>query len=717
MRDTDWPAEDLRARLAAEATLAQKQTELATANTKIAAHAKQLTDEIIVKRQEAESLRGENLEVRSHLEKAESAMRLAERRLWDSLEAIEDGFAVFDGDNRLIAANRAYLAPFEDLEDVRVGAAYPDILQLAVEEGIVDHGDMWGPDWVSMMLARWDDPMRSPLTLRLWNNQFIRLIEQRTDGGDMVTLAVNVTDTIAREKELDEARLKAEAANRAKSAFLANMSHEIRTPMNGVLAMADLMAEGTLDDDQRLCLDTIRTSGEALLVIINDVLDYSRIEAEKLSLHPEPFDLEKSIHEVIVLLQPSAREKQIEMIVDYDMFLPTGFVGDQGRVRQVLTNLVGNAVKFTETGHVLVRVVGLRDEESGEHRVHIAVEDTGIGIAPEMQEHIFGEFNQAEDEMNRSFDGTGLGLAISRRLVALMGGDMWVESILGEGSTFGLQLSLPASSKTDEPQLGPPAWLGRVLVVDGVAANRSVLQKQLTALGIVPECHADMGQLATMDWRGEDVLFISQAGLADLDASALAGPAAVFVLCQGPAARSLDLPGNAQVLLQPVLRRELLRRLSELEPAQCPLPAEPTAPADAAPRRMRVLAAEDNKTNQLVLRKLLKSVDIDLEMVENGEEALAAYRADPPDLFFTDISMPVMDGKAATREIRAFEDEAGLERCPIVAMTAHAGPDAEGEIFAAGIDHILTKPLKRDLLVEHIEAAAPAEAELSMAAE
>ena len=242
-----------------------------------------------------------------------------------------------------------------------------------------------------------------------------------TPDGGRVGLRVDITELKVQQAALETARSEAEAANRAKSAFLANMSHEIRTPMNGVVGMAELLCDTALNEEQRLFAETIRSSGEALLVIINDILDYSKIEAERLTLNPEPFDLERTIHEVTMLLQPKARAKGIDLLIDYDMFLPTRFVGDPGRLRQILTNLIGNAVKFTDAGHVLVRAIGLDGAEGAKH-LHITIEDTGIGIAPQNIDHIFGEFNQVESQQNRKFEGTGLGLAITRRLIELMGG-------------------------------------------------------------------------------------------------------------------------------------------------------------------------------------------------------------------------------------------------------------------------------------------------------
>lgn len=671
--------EERRARLAAEHTLEDKRTELYAANRKIAAHARTLTEEIIEQRSEAEALKGENAAVRQNLERAESAMVVAERRLWESLETIKDGFAVFDRDNVLIGANRAYLSVFDGLEEARPGAPVDLLLELLTSEGIVDTEGTDPAAWREMMRSRWAEDQIAPTVLRLWNGRSVRLVDRRTPDGDMVSLALDITETIRRETALREARDQAEAATRAKSAFLASMSHEIRTPMNGVLGMAQMLEDTELTEEQTLYVETIRNSGEALLVIVNDILDYSKIEAEKLALRLEPFDLERCLHEVVTLLRPAAAEKGLEIEIDYDLFLPTGFVGDPGRIRQVLTNLVGNAVKFTEDGSILIRAIGLPAQKEGTHQVHLVVEDTGIGIPEDRLDHVFGEFTQAEDGRDRSHDGTGLGLAISRRLVKLMGGDLWVQSEEGIGSAFGFGLPLPVPEGEAGSVVDLPDWLTRVVLVGPPGAERDAATKQLTALGL-------------------QVLPDGESGDATV---AVAGAEADGAI---PA---------------PVLRSELAARLAELPRPAVPDPASAVAPETAPPeepvaapepRRMRVLAAEDNKTNQLVFSKMVKALDIELEFAENGLEAVEAVRRNPPDILFTDISMPLMDGKEAARRIRQIETDKGLPHMLIVAITAHAMEGDAEDILAAGIDYYLAKPLRKATLIEYILAAQPEDA-------
>jgi signal transduction histidine kinase/BarA-like signal transduction histidine kinase len=581
-------ARERRARLQAERLLAQRSEELYSANKKLAEHAHALSHTVIAQREENAALIGRSTRTQAALEVATEKAVIAERRLWDALSAVEDGFAIFDRDWRLAVANPAWLGAFDGVADVAPGASYEAILRIAVDEGLIDLQGEDPDDWVDRMIARWEGASIAQTDIRLFNGVYVRLIDKRTPQGDMVSLAVDITDTIRRSRALEHARDRAEAATRAKSTFLANMSHEIRTPMNGVVAMAGLLRDTALSDEQRLYAETIQNSGTALLTIINDILDYSKIDAGKMLLHLESFDLRHLIDEIFRLMRPGLEGKDLRLVLDYDMFLPARMVGDPGRVRQILTNLIGNAVKFTEAGHVTVRVIGVPDAAQPETLpVRIVVEDTGIGIAPEMQAHIFGEFNQVEAQATRRFDGTGLGLAITRQLVALMGGEIWLTSSLGQGSSFGL--SLP--------------------------------------FGRDPAVEAD--------------------------------------------------------------------------------PAPPEEPPIAAKRGLHVLAAEDNKTNQLVFRAMLKGVDLSLDLVENGALALARYHAGRPDLILTDISMPEMDGMALAREIRAHEVQMGLPPVPIIAMTAHAMESDRDRILAAGIDACITKPLDKTLLHDMIRRYAP----------
>lgn len=703
-----------RGRLAAERLLELKQAELSAANRKLGRHAAALQGEITETRAEVATVKTENQRVKTELGQANQKVEIAERRLWHSVQTITDGFAFFNSDNQMIAANASYLAPFDGLEVIQPGVHYVTILQVLTDEGIVNTGKLAADDWRQLMTERWMQPQPEPITVRMWNDQYIKLVDRRGQGGDIVSLGLNITASVRYEKQLKTARAEAEAASRAKSAFLANMSHEIRTPMNGVVGMSELLGDTGLTEEQQLYVDTIKNSGEALLIIINDVLDYSKIEAQKLQLHPEPFDLERCIHEVIMLLQSTARDKKLTLLVDFDLFLPTTYIGDPGRMRQVLTNLMGNAVKFTNEGHVLVRVTGVPDVEGGLANVNIAIEDTGIGIPNDKIKHIFGEFNQVENERNRQFDGTGLGLAISQRLVALMEGEVWVTSEEGVGSCFGFSIPLQLSTTTLPEHPPVPEGLRRVLVVDDIEANRTILSRQLELIGLgVVTCASGADALQNLT----DIdLILTDHNMPEMDGLELAEAirargveTPILLLSSNPSFASND-PGAAHlhaILQKPVPRADLFERLQSVGPLVTQMPNATVAPP--APRKMRVLAAEDNKTNRLVFTKMVKDADIDLEFATNGIEAVELFHSFAPDMIFMDISMPKMDGKEAAVEIRKIEADTG-GHIPIVALTAHAMDGDDQGILASGIDYYLTKPLRKPEIHGKLRELCPDEA-------
>jgi signal transduction histidine kinase/CheY-like chemotaxis protein len=825
---SDRLAKERRGRLAAERLLEQKSRELFAANEKLAIHARSLSDQIVEQRQvvksaltEAEVLKGQNSRFVGDLDRAHTAAVLAERRLWDSVNTIRDGFAVFDADLKLVTANHAFLGQF-DGHPVAPGIGYAEILAIISAAGVIDFGEQSPEGFVAEMLARLESDPIPPVTLKFRTGTWIKLQDRRARGGDLVTdqmriwaaiealpdgfvlydreerlltcnqryrdiypaaapamqpgarfedilrfglangqhadavgreeawiedrlaqhraasgvaeqqlsdgrwvrahdhptpdggrvgLRVDITPLKDHEAALEAARRAAEAANRAKSAFLANMSHEIRTPMNGVVGMAELLCDTSLSEEQRLFAETIRSSGEALLVIINDILDYSKIEAERLTLRPEPFDLERTIHEVTMLLQPRAREKGLDLMIDFDMFLPTRFVGDPGRLRQVLTNLIGNAVKFTEKGHVLTRVVGV-ELDDGRQQLHVTVEDSGIGIATEYLEHVFGEFNQVEDERNRKFEGTGLGLAITRRLIEHMGGAVWVDSELGKGSSFGFRVTLPVAEDAGALQI--PVSVRRVLVVDDQFINRTILERQLAPCGIeVTLCRSGAEALAHLATNGAYDAVLTDHEMPEMDGVTLlerlraeghAMP--VLLLTSNPGGVRGAAADFSGILQKPILRSDLYRRLQMLVTPPAPEAPPQSVTPPSALRQMRVLAAEDNRTNQLVFQKMVKSMDIELVFADNGRLAVELFQSFRPDLIFMDISMPEMDGKEAATAIRALEG--GNSHVPIVALTAHAMDGDAEAILAAGIDRYLTKPLRKAAIAETLAAFCPA---------
>jgi len=645
-----------------------------------------------------------------------SAQQQAEQRLWDAIEIISDGFALFDARGKLIRANSAYGKFLARLPaDTGTGATYDALLETLADSGLVvfDAGDRDG--WLHKMRDwhRRDD--RSAITIHLKGDYWLSATERRTRAGDTASLVADITDQRHRARDLAEAGKQAGAENHAKSSFLASMSHEIRTPMNGIVGMADLLCDTRLDAEQTLFANTIKSSGEALLVILNDVLDYSRIAAGKLDLYPTRFDLEQSILDVALLLQPRVREKNIDLVIDYDMFLPATFVADEGRIRQILTNLLGNAVKFTDHGFILVRIVGIEGRD-GTCEVHIAVEDSGIGIAADKLEMIFDDFNQINATSPPRVEGTGLGLAISERLVAMMGGEIWADSTPGKGSCFGFRLSLPTgldAAPKPAPKPSPPPDVKHALVVDDLAVNRAILGRQLGAMGLkvttAASGHEALAILARPDFGGIDVI-ITDHRMQGMDGVALLrilrglGVNLPALLLSSNIAVSNSLLGDglfSACLHKPILRDDLgnhLRHLAhpgQVSKAQTDRPEGAAAkPANKSiARSYRVLVAEDNQTNQLVLGAIVQGLGLVLDFAENGRIAVEKFTAGQYDMVFMDIEMPQMNGIEATRLIRAFEAAEGRKPLPIIALTAHAMAGDRERFEKAGLNFHLAKPL------------------------
>ena len=551
-RLNDRLSQERRARLAAERLLAQRSEELYAAHRDLSNHANNLSKQVIEARQVNAHLEGQTSQAKAAVEEATEKAMVAERRLWDSLRSLPDGYAIFDRDHRLVIANPAYLQPFYGLTEVAPGASYEAILRLATEEGIIDTEGVDDDDWIDQRLALWEEDPIPDTVVRLYDGSFIRMLDSRTRHGDIVSLALNITDTIHRERDLREARDQAEAASRAKSAFLANMSHEIRTPMNGIVGMADLMTETNLDDEQRDLVDTIRKSGDALLDIINDILDYSKIEAGKLSLRDEVFDLREIVQDVFLLLNPSLIDKGLAHELSYDDRLPDRLVGDPGRIRQVLTNLMGNAVKFTKAGHVNVSVTQTLVEDGRAH-LRIEVADTGIGIPDDMVDAIFGDFTQVEGERNRNYEGTGLGLAITRQLVTMMGGAIHVESVLGQGSVFFVDLDFLAVEEADaagdiEGALAEPTESrdAKPETVASIAPEGTgpVLPADDSLVGSVASDPSEAPADCEPPIEGPSMTHPEASDSVPANASTAAGPNAVDQAEQSASGSEADLPGD-----------------------------------------------------------------------------------------------------------------------------------------------------------------------------
>jgi PAS domain S-box-containing protein len=535
--------------------------------------------------------------------------------------------------------------------------------------------------------------------------------------------ARDVTERRQMEQQLRRLREAAEAASAAKSEFLARMSHEIRTPMNAIIGMADLLWDSPLSPEQREYVRIFRRAGNNLLDLINDILDLSKIEAGGMEIALIEFDLSDVIERTVEITAVQAHEKGLELVSHVASDVPLDLVGDPGRLRQVLLNLLGNAVKFTERGEIVLHVQ--RDSDvTPSARLRFSVSDTGIGIPPEKHAIIFDDFAQADSSTTRMYGGTGLGLAISKRLVALMGGSLVVESVPGQGSTFSFTVDFSIAAK---PQRTPGAAMADLkglytLVVDDNATNRLILRQLLASWGADVEEARDGREAiekvrrASDDQRPYSVVLLD-CRMPEVDGFAVAEyirghsptPDVVVLMLTsdnraGDAARSREL-GIPYYLVKPVRRAELLQAIQgALQSSTSPPPQPASAPTDYRPATLllRILVAEDSEDNAVLIRSYLKDSGCQIEMAANGEEAFARFADGRFDLVLMDMQMPILDGYRATERIRAWERERSLRPVPIIALTASALQEEQERSILAGCSAHLSKPIRRQTLLAAI---------------
>ncbi len=548
------------------------------------------------------------------------------------------------------------------------------------------------------------------------------------DSDGRVTGVVGIGHDITARKKADEeilaAKEVADKANRAKSDFLANMSHEIRTPMNAIIGMTDLVLETKLTANQRNFLSMVQESGEALLAVINDILDFSKIEAGKLDMEQRVFDVHESLGDTMKTLGLKAHAKGLELAFRVDPDVPRFVVGDVGRLRQVLVNLVGNAIKFTEEGEVVVEVDRL-PSHTDDVRLEVQVRDTGIGIPEAKTKTIFHEFEQADTSTTRRYGGTGLGLAISSRLVELMNGDISLKSIEGEGSVFTFHVTLGAAPQdVPEHEVRGVVVVGgkRVLVVDDNGTNRTILNEMLSNWGLVPTL-AESGELALSELRhahqqGEPIgLIVSDVNMPEMSGydfvwqlrneEALSNVPVIILTSggrDGDAGRA-DQLRIAERLMKPVKQSELFNAIVRALGVSAPEDFDESSPDDVAVKLqgLRILLVEDNVINQRLATGVLAKDNHEITIANNGQEAVDLLAEQSYDVVLMDVQMPVMDGFEAAKIIRQREVESG-EHQPIIAMTARAMKGDREKCLSAGMDEYVAKPIRIAALREKMIA-------------
>ncbi|MBX4941348.1 response regulator [Rhizobium binae] len=665
-------------------------------------------------------------ETRAALERVGEMMRDATHAMSQGLAIVQDGIIKMSNE---AMADILQIPPHY----IEAGQGWLDMFEFCAARGdFHDAADEILQEWRASIAAR--QPIST--VFHVGGERWVNMDATVSTGQHWVALFTDVTELKSREEELRELLSRAEAADRAKSEFLANMSHEIRTPMNGVLGMAELLAKTNLDTRQKTFIDIIVKSGNALLTIINDILDFSKIDAGQMKLRKAAFDITEAVEDVATLLSSHAAEKNIELLVRAAPDLPAAVIGDAGRFRQIVTNLVGNAVKFTERGHVFVDV-GFETGAGGEIMASVRIEDTGIGIPEEKLESVFDKFSQVDASSTRRHEGTGLGLAITAGLVDLFGGYMKVESQWGKGSVFTVNLPFAVAAARLEPKPLPINVQGaRMLVVDDNEVNRRILTEQLSLWGFdgvaaegggtglaILEAAADLGVTVDAvildyhmpDMNGADVARRLRADprfvelpIIFLTSMDISGTEKEFAALNGQA--HLMKPARANVLRNTVVEVVRARRVKQASRAEITrlqtetamlAPAPVPAPQKRAAEFVDVLVAEDNEVNQIVFTHILQSTGLSFLVVNNGQQAVSAWESHTPRIIMMDVSMPVMNGHEATRMIREREKGQG-HRVPIIGVTAHALESDRELCLDAGMDDYMSKPISPELLEEKI---------------
>jgi len=654
---------------------------------------------------------------------AEAAMRESEQRYRHIVDLAHDIIYSTDAEGRFTFCNPTAVRLLKYSSEDLIGRRYLDLVRPDYRQAAER---FYGRQFVKQTPSTYFElPVLAQDGGELWIGQNVQLIIEngRLDGFHAV--ARDVTERKRAEAELQNAKGMAEAANQAKSEFLANMSHEIRTPMNAIIGMADLLSETPLTKEQQEYVRIFRRAGDNLLALVNDILDLSKVEAGGLTLEHVGFDLVELLERTSEMVAMVAHDKGLELACQVMADVPRDLVGDPHRLRQILLNLMGNALKFTMAGEVVLRVQNDPDARQP-GALLFSVSDTGIGVPGDKLGIIFESFTQADSSTTRQYGGTGLGLAISKRLVELMGGRIWATSTVGQGSTFSFTAKFRVQEEPKVRTLAPPAELQGVkaLVVDDSATNRLVLKGILTAWGMqvveAPNGVDGLAELMRAHESGDPYrLVLLDCRMPEMDGfqvaerlRAIPNLAGITVMMLTSDSRTDDKTrshelGMAGYLVKPVKRAELFEAIATAmgrSQVFAPAPALDSAPAVTKDQRaLRILLAEDSQDNRLLVQSYLKHTPHHLDLADNGAIAVAKFKARGFDLVLMDMQMPIVDGYAATRAIKQWEKETGRPPTPIIALTAFALREEIQKSLDAGCTAHLTKPIKKATLLNAIQ--------------
>ena len=653
------------------------------------------------------------------LKNNEKALKDAKAAPNNLIEVLKYGILVIDDEGLISLFNPAYQDYCRSFGfEVTYGMHVKELARNFVDAQVIDIGSRNFNDWFQEfyeMRFGTDKSFEEEFSLPdgrhiIWHQSYRQLV------GNIITIT-HITD-------IKNAQLKAESAERSKSEFLANMSHEIRTPMNGVMGMAHLLSRNDLGEEDNGYVKIIQRSSKALLTIINDILDFSKIEAGRISLEQKPFNLRDSLEDVMALLSMAATEKDVELILQIQPNLPENYIGDVGRLRQVITNIFGNAVKFTSQGHVLIQVSGELVEDV--MNLAISIQDTGIGIPPDKLDDIFDKFAQADSSTTRQHEGTGLGLTIAKQLVELMGGDITAQSKLGSGAEFIVKLSLPLADVQENKLVEKNHLEGaKALIIDDNAISCETLKQQFMHWNCKSVSVDSVKKALLILDVAEKKNITFDFAILDQNIPIEKGESCVETICAHN-----NLQDTPIVMLTPVMKDGLTKRFKNMgvnafltkpftastlrttlknimaEPKPVKVQIEETVAIQLPPKEeenIDILVAEDNDVNRLYIDYVLEDLGLNYKIVNNGAKAVESFTRLKPKLVLMDISMPIMNGYEATQRIRQIEKKTKHAPTPIVALTAHALAGDKEKCLNAGMDNYLSKPLSLTALKRILE--------------